>query len=49
MAGSAKARALLDNWAAELKNFRKVMPRDYAKALKLLEEEREQAAMEAAE
>ncbi|WP_369026318.1 glutamate synthase large subunit [Qipengyuania sp. RANM35] len=47
--GSARAKALLDNWAGELKNFRKVMPRDYAKALKLLEEEREQAAMEAAE
>jgi glutamate synthase (NADPH/NADH) large chain len=40
---------LLDDWANELKNFRKVMPRDYARALKALEEEREQAAMEAAE
>ena len=47
--GSARAKALLDNWASELKNFRKVMPRDYARALKALEEEREQAAMEAAE
>ncbi len=47
--GSAKAKALLDNWVSELKHFRKVMPRDYAKALKALEDERENAAMEAAE
>ncbi|MBX7514098.1 glutamate synthase large subunit [Qipengyuania sp. GH38] len=47
--GSARAKALLDDWSNELKNFRKVMPRDYARALKSLEEEREQAAMEAAE
>ncbi|MXO48992.1 glutamate synthase large subunit [Erythrobacter vulgaris] len=47
--GSARAKALLDNWTNELKNFRKVMPRDYARALKLLEAEREEAAMEAAE
>ncbi|MFK4004490.1 glutamate synthase large subunit [Qipengyuania sp. NPDC077563] len=47
--GSARAKALLNDWANELKNFRKVMPRDYAKALKALEEEREDAAMEAAE
>ena len=47
--GSAKAKKLLDNWGAELGNFRKVMPRDYQRALKALEDEREQAAMEAAE
>ncbi|MBX7528085.1 glutamate synthase large subunit [Qipengyuania vesicularis] len=47
--GSARAKALLDDWANELKNFRKVMPRDYARALKTLEDEREEAAMEAAE
>lgn len=47
--GSAQAKALLDDWTNELKNFRKVMPRDYARALKALEDEREQAAMEAAE
>ncbi|MBO6768828.1 MAG: glutamate synthase large subunit [Erythrobacter sp.] len=47
--GSAKAKALLDDWAKELKNFRKVMPRDYKRALEALEDEREQAAMEAAE
>ncbi|MBT8427971.1 MAG: glutamate synthase subunit alpha, partial [Erythrobacter sp.] len=47
--GSGRAKALLDDWANELKNFRKVMPRDYARALKTLEEEREDAAMEAAE
>ena len=47
--GSAKVQRLLDNWAEELGNFRKVMPRDYQRALKALEDEREQAAMEAAE
>ncbi|QZD91441.1 glutamate synthase large subunit [Qipengyuania xiapuensis] len=47
--GSARAKALLDDWANELKNFRKVMPRDYQRALKTLEDEREDAAMEAAE
>ena len=47
--GSAKAKALLDDWTSELGNFRKVMPRDYQRALKALEDEREQAAMEAAE
>ncbi len=47
--GSGTAKALLDNWADELRHFRKVMPRDYARALKSLEQEREQAAMEAAE
>ena len=47
--GSARAKALLDDWANQLKNFRKVMPRDYAKALKALEDERASAAMEAAE
>jgi glutamate synthase (NADPH/NADH) large chain len=31
--GSAKARALLDNWDAALSKFVKVMPSDYAKAL----------------
>ncbi len=47
--GSARAQALLDDWASELKHFRKVIPRDYARALRALEDEREQAAMEAAE
>ncbi|MEX0343048.1 MAG: glutamate synthase large subunit, partial [Erythrobacter sp.] len=47
--GSAKAKALLGDWANELKHFRKVMPRDYQRALRALEDEREQAAMEAAE
>jgi glutamate synthase (NADPH/NADH) large chain len=31
--GSARARALLDNWDASLSRFVKVMPLDYAKAL----------------
>ena len=47
--GSARARALLNDWASALTHFRKVMPRDYAAALKALEDERENAAMEAAE
>ena len=47
--GSARAKALLDDWGNALGKFKKVMPRDYARALKALEAEREQAAMEAAE
>jgi len=47
--GSARARALLDDWAGTLSKFVKVMPRDYAKALKQLEAERLQAASVAAE
>jgi glutamate synthase (NADPH) large chain len=31
--GSARAKALLDNWDASLAKFVKVMPTDYAKAL----------------
>ena len=42
--GSAKARALLDNWVAELKNFVKVMPRDYRRALMDLRNEQRAAA-----
>jgi glutamate synthase (NADPH/NADH) large chain len=42
--GSAKARALLDNWDAELKNFLKVMPRDYRRALMDLRKEQLAAA-----
>ncbi|MEL7444521.1 MAG: glutamate synthase large subunit [Pseudomonadota bacterium] len=47
--GSAKAARLLDNWDDSLGKFIKVMPRDYARALKALEEEREEAASVAAE
>jgi glutamate synthase (NADPH) large chain len=47
--GSKRARALLDDWAATLAKFVKVMPRDYAKALKQLEAERLEAASVAAE
>ncbi|WP_095012299.1 glutamate synthase large subunit [Tsuneonella mangrovi] len=47
--GSAKAAAILDDWDNSLGKFVKVMPRDYARALKQLEAEREEAAMEAAE
>ncbi|HYD24905.1 MAG TPA: glutamate synthase large subunit [Croceibacterium sp.] len=47
--GSARAAALLDDWDAALAKFVKVMPRDYALALKQLEAEREEAATVAAE
>ncbi len=47
--GSARAAHLLDNWDEALGAFVKVMPRDYARALKALEAEREEAASVAAE
>ena len=47
--GSARAEALLADWDAALRQFKKVMPRDYETALKALEAERAEAAMEAAE
>jgi len=47
--GSRRARALLDDWDASLGKFVKVMPRDYAKALRQMEAERLEAASVAAE
>ncbi len=47
--GSARAAALLADWDAALARFVLVMPRDYARALRQLEAEREQAAAVAAE
>ena len=47
--GSPRAAALLDDWDNALGKFVKVMPRDYARALKQLEAEREEAASVAAE
>ena len=47
--GSRRARELLDDWSGALEKFVKVMPRDYALALKQLEAEREEAAFVAAE
>jgi glutamate synthase (NADPH/NADH) large chain len=47
--GSKRARALLDDFAAALGRFVKVMPKDYAKALRQLEAERLEAASVAAE
>jgi glutamate synthase (NADPH/NADH) large chain len=44
-----RARAILDNWADEVKRFVKVMPRDYARALRQMEAERLAAANVAAE
>jgi glutamate synthase (NADPH/NADH) large chain len=42
--GSARARALLDNWPESLKHFVKVMPIDYRRALLELQAERRIAA-----
>ena len=47
--GSKRARALLDDFDSALAKFVKVLPRDYAKALKQLEAERLAAASVAAE
>ena len=47
--GSRRARALLDDWSNTIGKFVKVMPRDYAKALRQLEAERLDAASVAAE
>jgi glutamate synthase (NADPH/NADH) large chain len=47
--GSKRARALLDDWPVALGKFVKVMPKDYAKALKQMETERLEAASVAAE
>ena len=47
--GSRRARALLDDWANALGKFVKVMPRDYARALRQMEAERLEAASVAAE
>ncbi|MBU6268004.1 MAG: glutamate synthase large subunit [Sphingomonadales bacterium] len=47
--GSKRARALLDDFDAALGKFVKVMPGDYARALKQLEAERLEAATVAAE
>ena len=47
--GSARAAELLDNWDAALGRFVKVMPSDYARALRQLETERDAVASVAAE
>jgi glutamate synthase (NADPH/NADH) large chain len=47
--GSARAAALLDDWDTALGKFVKVMPRDYERALRQLEAERDEAATVAAE
>jgi glutamate synthase (NADPH) large chain len=47
--GSARAKALLDDWENALSHFVKVMPSDYARALRQLEAERKAAASVAAE
>ena len=47
--GSARARALLDDFDNAVQRFVKVMPRDYELALKALEAERLDAQSQAAE
>jgi glutamate synthase (NADPH/NADH) large chain len=47
--GSARARALLEDWAAALPRFVKVMPRDYRRALLELQTEQRAAKTAAAE
>jgi glutamate synthase (NADPH/NADH) large chain len=47
--GSRRAADLLDDWDNALTRFVKVMPRDYARALRQLEAERDDAAAVAAE
>ncbi len=47
--GSGRARALLDNWDAELPKFVKVVPRDYRRALLDLRAEQDAAKTVAAE
>ena len=47
--GSARAKAILENWAAAVGTFVKVMPKDYRRALLELAEERKAAAAVAAE
>jgi len=47
--GSKRAKAMLDDWDTVVSQFVKVMPRDYARALKQFEAERLEAASVAAE
>jgi glutamate synthase (NADPH) large chain len=47
--GSKQARAILDDWDNALSRFVKIMPRDYARALKQLEAERLSGTLVAAE
>jgi len=47
--GSARAAYILDHWDECLPKFVKIMPRDYAAALRQLEAERDEAATVAAE
>jgi glutamate synthase (NADPH/NADH) large chain len=49
LTGSARARALLEDWDSTLATFVKVMPRDYRRALLDLRSEQEAARMAAAE
>ncbi|MGI8908080.1 MAG: glutamate synthase large subunit [Candidatus Sumerlaeaceae bacterium] len=46
--GSTKAAAILAEWDANLGRFIKVMPRDYKRALRMLEEEEQRAERELA-
>jgi glutamate synthase domain-containing protein 3 len=46
--GSSKAADILSEWEANLPRFVKVMPKDYKRALRLLEEEEQRAERELA-
>jgi glutamate synthase domain-containing protein 3 len=45
--GSTVAAAILANWEGELQHFVRVMPRDYARVMKQLEEQARLAVEEA--
>jgi glutamate synthase (NADPH/NADH) large chain len=47
--GSARARALLEDWDNTLASFLKITPKDYRRALLELRAERQSARIEAAE
>jgi glutamate synthase (NADPH/NADH) large chain len=47
--GSARARALLEDWGNALKGFVKIMPKDYRRALLELQAERQAASVAAAQ
>ncbi len=47
--GSARARALLEDWDNALGGFVKIMPKDYRRALLEMQAERQTARTEAAE
>ena len=49
LTGSARARALLEDWNKALRSFVKIVPKDFRRALLELAAERQTARTEAAE